>query len=811
MKSMDCRTRIITPILVLVAMLAAHVVPLAAAGAAEGARGWIWHPEANSERLGMPACTRYFRKIVELDEESVGGYVHVTADDEFTLWVNGHELGSGSTWREISSFQLDDVLHKGRNVIAVEVRNTAAGPAGLLPWGAVATSAGQVPIRGNATWKVADEESTEWRQADFDDSDWKNAVVVAAVDEGPWAGKIAMPSTGPVENAFQVQATFSESHLVPRPRNVRLLEDVMVLAEGFVPRFEILAPAELHDSYAIGQIERAVGIMGGGLSVELPVSASPTLEGKPRLVLDIAPVDPELAELCEAAGYQGEKLQAQGYFLGVNPGANIAAIVAADLPGLVSGSSTFIQLVRADGPRLAVRGARILDWPAWRMRGPRSIGVTEALADWCAFYKMNIMVRGFDWRKPLPDQFAESHRMLARRGILFMPECHPGGYPDRPFIFTNAEHRQALLDRTREAIALGLPAIGFMVDDRPNEPESAEDEAKYGAGLVGLGRAQMEMMTEVARLAGERIDVYFCPRVYYDPYRQSIYPTEPREAEIEYRRLVGTLPANVRIWTTQPKLSYLQELNQVWERKPVIYHNMFYSGLADDKLFFIPYPVPTEQHLALTPGGVAAGSGRRYKREWRVNYLSFAANTWNPDAALGLRPCFVREYGEAAADALVKYAVAFNGQAKPGVPIMADVWDQPDQYACVRMSFGFAGRLRHLKPNSEDIAKLRRWAQDAKGAMEIDWAGTGLDDDQIRILELNARRIWLNFAVLADILTVKMHRAAGKDVEDDAQRLRQAIARAEDIREIVKSLRVSPERAGDWKLLGRAQALAGEG
>jgi len=84
-----------------------------------------------------------------------------------------------------------------------------------------------------------------------------------------------------------------------------------------------------------------------------------------------------------------------------------------------------------------------------------------------------------------------------------------------------------------------------------------------------------------------------------------------------------------------------------------------------------------------------------------------------------------------------------------------------------------------------------------------------LSEDQIRVLELNARRVWLNYVVLADILTIEMHRAAGGEVEGDAERLEQCVQRAEEIREIIEALQISPERARDWTLLERAGALAG--
>ena len=786
------------------------LVVLLAAGAAaapeEPAAMWIWHPEEQADHLGVGAVTRYFRATVDLPAAPTAAYLVITADDEFTLWVNGQEVGSGKLWMELRRFDLAAHLVAGRNTLAVSATNTAPGPAALIAWGQVTCANGAtVPLRTDATWRVGLEAPEGWL-TDFDDAGWPQAVELADVRGGPWAGRMQPVSVPAFENALMVQGSLSRPELLPRPQVVQSLDSVMpVVTDGRVV-LELATTPDLADSYAVEQIRRALQVMTDNRELELPVVSLDAPVSGPRLTIAQAPAR-ELSALCRQTGVDPSELKAQGYALAFTPGDPPGALlVGADLPGVVYGSSTFVQLLQKQGVSVTARQVRITDWPSIPMRGVRSVGASPAMADWCAFYKMNVLVTGFDWRQPLPERLGELNRDLARRGIALLSECHPGGEAV-PFIFTNQAHRQALLDRVREAIAMGLPALDIMVDDEPNAPQSDEDVAKYGPGLVGLGKAQMEMMSEVAAVAGDQIEIIFCPRVYYDPYQKGVYPTQPSADEAEYTRLVGTLPPNIQLWTTQPKPSYVEELNRTWGRPPYIYHNLFYSSLADVKLFFQSYPVPTPELVKQVRGFAGSGSGHRYAREWRVNYLGLAANTWNPNQPVGLREAFIREYGEQATPALLQYAQSLGSQLEPGVPIMADVWDQPDEWPGVRISMGFAGRLNRFKAQPDHIARLRQWAAEAQKAATMDWSGSGLEDEQIEVLRLNARRIELNYATLADLLTVQMNLADGT-VADNRTLVARALEQAQEIRDIIDSLMLDSGSCHDWELLDRAEKLA---
>lgn len=769
---------------------------------------WIWHPEEQAEKLSAGAVTRYFRTTLELRAAPVAASLMMTADDEFTLYVNGKEVGSGTVWMELHRFNLAPYLTAGQNVIAVKATNTQSGPAGLIGWGKATLPSGEtVPLATGKAWRVWTEGPQGWQTAGFDDAAWEQASELTGIKGGPWGGRMALVNMPAVDNAFTVQGTLREPELLPRPQQVQLQSGALPVVKAGKLVLEVAAAPELADGFAIEQLQKALRIMTGQPELQVQAVRPETPAKQPRLTLAQTPASAAVKALCAKAGVNPAQLKPQGYVLGFVGGASPQAVIlGADLPGVIYGSSTFIQLMRKDGDDISARQARIADWPATPLRGARSVGISDNVVDWSAFYKMNAAVTGFDWQKPMAESLGTLNEKMARRGVKLLTECHMGG--ERvPFIYTNPAHRQAMLDRVNEAIALGLPALNIMVDDEPNAPQSPEDEAKYGKGLVGLGKAQMEMMAEVAKAAEGKIEIIFCPRVYYDPYQKGVYPTQPTADEAEYTRLVGTLPPNIDLWTTQPKPSYIAELNKTWGRKPYIYHNVFYSSLADTKLFFLAYPVPTTELLKGVSGFTGSGSGQRYLREWRVNYLGLAGNTWNPGQPVGLKEAFVREYGEQAAPFLLEYASALGSELKPGVPLMADVWDQPDAWPGVGISLGFAGRLGRLEPNEANVQKMMALAAAAKKATEIAWDKSGLEDSQIEVLQLNARRIYLNYATLADLLSVE-HGMTLKIVADYRPTVDRATEQAKEIRSIIEALMLNPEVCGDWNLLDRAERLA---
>lgn len=150
---------------------------------------WIWAgPAAQSVPGGQTARIRY--ELV-LDEIPAGLLGVFTADNEFTLFINGQQVAEHDDWQNPLTIELRPWLAEGPNLVAVRATNGGTGPnpAGFIADIAVVDAGGRVRKRvaTGASWRATLAEPDDWWQPDFDDSAWDAAVEVASAGSAPWA------------------------------------------------------------------------------------------------------------------------------------------------------------------------------------------------------------------------------------------------------------------------------------------------------------------------------------------------------------------------------------------------------------------------------------------------------------------------------------------------------------------------------------------------------------------------------------------------------------------------------------------------
>ena len=150
---------------------------------------WIWKavPEAGAAAPG----TVYFRRRFSLpmDRPVRTATLTMTADNEFTCWVNGEVVGSSSSWNEARPLDLTARLKPGPNVVAVSVKNLGSepNPAGLAAKMEIDFSSGPPERWGTeADWKISESDPAGWNSESFDDAAWSPAMVLGPTGMGPW-------------------------------------------------------------------------------------------------------------------------------------------------------------------------------------------------------------------------------------------------------------------------------------------------------------------------------------------------------------------------------------------------------------------------------------------------------------------------------------------------------------------------------------------------------------------------------------------------------------------------------------------------
>ncbi|KDR75331.1 hypothetical protein GALMADRAFT_211560 [Galerina marginata CBS 339.88] len=168
---------------------------------------WIWTNE--TEFPNAPAADRAFRKIYNTPTGKVAASatVVITADDLFTLYVNGQSTGSSPNvpdiWKSAQVFNVS--LNSSLNLFAVFATNRPAigggdGPAGLLAAIQVNFLDGtSALISTDSSWLASKTIPDNFQSPSFNDSQWPAAVIEAKYGSGVWGSQviIAPPSTIP--------------------------------------------------------------------------------------------------------------------------------------------------------------------------------------------------------------------------------------------------------------------------------------------------------------------------------------------------------------------------------------------------------------------------------------------------------------------------------------------------------------------------------------------------------------------------------------------------------------------------------------
>ena len=156
---------------------------------------WIWHPTANGDGQKV-----YFRTQLEVDPsrkiQSLD--INLTADDGWTLYVNGKLVAKDDYWQRISQYDLRPFVHPGTNTIAIEGRNNTS-PCGLTAGIHTVYEDGTKDQKfTGADWVCSPTADEGWFTPDFDASAWENAAVLAEAGGGLWNKTFYQPDR-PVE------------------------------------------------------------------------------------------------------------------------------------------------------------------------------------------------------------------------------------------------------------------------------------------------------------------------------------------------------------------------------------------------------------------------------------------------------------------------------------------------------------------------------------------------------------------------------------------------------------------------------------
>jgi hypothetical protein len=150
---------------------------------------WIWHDEGEIPLDQFTEGKRYFRTSFQLPpgKKVKTARVVATADNTFTLYVNGHKTLSGKNWEGAESANITNALDRESITLAVVADNVAPGAAGLRLALGIWFEGQKAPmvVETSTGWRSSARAAKDWETPQFDDSSWTSAMALGP--EGlPW-------------------------------------------------------------------------------------------------------------------------------------------------------------------------------------------------------------------------------------------------------------------------------------------------------------------------------------------------------------------------------------------------------------------------------------------------------------------------------------------------------------------------------------------------------------------------------------------------------------------------------------------------
>ncbi|KAA0238794.1 MAG: rhamnosidase [Armatimonadetes bacterium] len=200
-----------------------HDAPIAESREMPDFEGALWIGHESEVKGEQPMATRAFRHELSLNPSEVSqAWLLVTGDDEFDAYLNGRLVAKSDqrphSWTRPETVDVTPLLRPGRNVIAVRIRNTLSGWAGLLGKLLLARKDGsKLESTTGPDWKCADGWDDRWADPSFDDSAWPQAKTLGEYGDSPW-GRVPprgmfLPPPRYLRRGFQIEKPISHATL----------------------------------------------------------------------------------------------------------------------------------------------------------------------------------------------------------------------------------------------------------------------------------------------------------------------------------------------------------------------------------------------------------------------------------------------------------------------------------------------------------------------------------------------------------------------------------------------------------------------
>jgi len=142
----------------------------------------------------------------------------VSADNEFTLWINGKKVSEGDNFTVTVRAPIASFLRPGENVFAVAVANTGGepNPAGWIgAFDLTYKDGSREVVKTDGKWSAGLDAQPGWEQTATKPGGWKDAQVLGAYAMAPWSRSGESHTLPPLYPSYELTATLFKGMGVP--------------------------------------------------------------------------------------------------------------------------------------------------------------------------------------------------------------------------------------------------------------------------------------------------------------------------------------------------------------------------------------------------------------------------------------------------------------------------------------------------------------------------------------------------------------------------------------------------------------------
>jgi signal transduction histidine kinase len=147
-----------------------------------GIGDWIW----TTNLLDRQTCRLWQSFEVPNNTRVVRAGLRMTADNSYTAWLDGREIGRGGDANCLAEYDLTWLMSPGHHVLAVEAFNDTLDAGVILGLRVKLADGKKIEVFSNPAWRVVTGNDRQWKTRKQADASWPAAQVVGYAGKAWW-------------------------------------------------------------------------------------------------------------------------------------------------------------------------------------------------------------------------------------------------------------------------------------------------------------------------------------------------------------------------------------------------------------------------------------------------------------------------------------------------------------------------------------------------------------------------------------------------------------------------------------------------